>query len=74
MKYFKITDKNPPQDILIHTKIDDEHGERNEQIMKLQNNLWFTKDGMYVYYKPTHWAYTTEETSKPCKEELWYCK
>ena len=26
----------------------------NVQKMRFTNNLWFTEDGMYVYYQPTH--------------------
>lgn len=26
----------------------------NVQKMYLVNNLWFTEDGTYVYYQPTH--------------------
>lgn len=46
----------PPEDTIIMTKIDDEHGCRNEQKMIFSRNLWwFTDRSMYVYYTPTHW-------------------
>lgn len=46
-----------PQGEEIWTKIDDEQGERNVAKLTRKGNLWFTdpKDGMYVYYTPTHW-------------------
>jgi hypothetical protein len=46
-----------PNDVTIETKIDDGHGIRNQQSLKLVGGrLWFYPDGsMYVYYTPTHW-------------------
>lgn len=53
-----------PADTVVFTKIDDGHGERNVQKLKLSGNLWFVPDGsMYVYYRPTHWAALTEQVS-----------
>ncbi len=49
-------DGRPPErGVLVDTKVDDEHGVRHEQPMSLRGNLWFTEDGLYVYYAPTHW-------------------
>ncbi len=45
----------PPDGVLVHTMISDEHGERCHQKMTRKGNLYFS-DGMYVYYKPTHWT------------------
>lgn len=49
----------PDLGVVVMTKIDDEHGPRNEQRLKRGGNngrLWFTPDTeMYVYYTPTHW-------------------
>ena len=43
----------------VRTKIDDEHGVRNEAVLTRHGRLWYTdprpKVGMYVYYSPTHW-------------------
>lgn len=51
-----------PNGVVIETKIDDEHGLRNQQTLKKQGNLWFFPDGsMYVYYAPTHWRPVEEE-------------
>ena len=48
-----------PEGVEVMTKIDDEHGVRNEQSLKRRGNLWFLSDGsMYVYYWPTHWRAT----------------
>lgn len=47
-----------PEDIVVETKIDDQHGERNIQTLKRRGNLWWAPDGsMYVYYTPTHWRF-----------------
>ena len=43
----------------VRTKIDDEHGVRNEAVLTRHGRLWYTDPrpniGMYVYYTPTHW-------------------
>lgn len=44
-----------PEGIEVDTKIDDKKGERNVQSMKRSGNMWFIDNGMYVYYRPTHW-------------------
>lgn len=47
----------PPEGVVVSTKIDDQKGERNVQLLKRRGRLWFFADGsMYVYYTPTHWA------------------
>jgi hypothetical protein len=55
-----ITRTEPPRDVVVLTKIDDERGPRNEQPLKRlspHGQLWFYPDGsMYVYYTPTHYA------------------
>lgn len=47
---------------VVVTKIDDEHGPRNEQPLKATQRdpscrvMWWLPDmSMYVYYTPTHW-------------------
>lgn len=46
----------PENGIVVLTKVEDEHGCRNEQPLKRNDSLWFFPDGsMYVYYFPTHW-------------------
>ncbi len=55
--WHEITPDDPPQGRKVLTKIDDNQGPRNEQVMFRRGNLWFVEDGsMYVYYRPTHWA------------------
>lgn len=52
-----------PEGVLVHTKVDDENGCRNESKMVRRGRLWYTgtgKNAMYVYYMPTHWAPVTE--------------
>lgn len=49
-------DRLPAEGEVVDTKISDANGERNEQQLKRQGNLWFHPSGdMYVYYTPTHW-------------------
>lgn len=46
----------PPDGFSVKTKIDDDLGVRNEQVLKRRGRLWwFPDDSMYVYYSPTHW-------------------
>lgn len=63
----------PPEGVLVHTKISDKHGDRNFQRMTRKGNLWFGKDGTYVYYTPTHWSYIDDEIND-CyyKKDIWY--
>lgn len=44
--------------IPVQTKIHDEHGERNVQVMTRRGRLWWSGE-MYVYYEPTHWRPVT---------------
>jgi len=47
-----------PEGVLVETKIHDQDGARNVQMMKRRGRLWFIGSGgteMYVYYAPTHW-------------------
>lgn len=56
--------KLAPANEIVETKIDDEHGARNQALLKRQGSLWFFADGsMYVYYTPTHWR-------RPAPEQL----
>lgn len=56
MMWFKTSEKLPPENIVVETKIHDEKGWRNDAKLKRKGNLWFLPDGsMYVYYTPTHW-------------------
>jgi len=52
----KITDEHPPTKRVIKTKVSDSNGDRNEQELIFDRNLWWLPDmSMYVYYTPTHW-------------------
>lgn len=56
-KWLKTSDQLPEEGVIVHTKIDDGLGCRNDQTLKRIGRLWFYPDGsMYVYYLPTHWA------------------
>lgn len=65
-EYISCTEELPKDGIVVMSKIADEKGERNEQLLKRQGNLWFVPSGdMYVYYRPTHWrSATTDELLK----------
>lgn len=52
-------ERRPPQGIPVITKMDDELGVRNVQVLKRKGRMWYA-DGMYVYYEPTHWRYLKE--------------
>lgn len=55
-KWIACKDVLPPIGEAVMTKIDDEHGKRNECLLRRMDRLWFHADGrMYVYYTPTHW-------------------
>lgn len=54
--WIRTSEKLPPEEQVVETKIDDRKGCRNVQKLKRRKNLWFFADGiMYVYYTPTHW-------------------
>ena len=55
-----------PENVEVLTKIDNADGCRNERTLTRKGNLWFTHptDGMYVYYRPTHWCPVTAEGRK----------
>jgi len=46
----------PPEGVEVMTKIHDENGVRNEQILTRKGRLWWS-GGAYVYYTPTHWRH-----------------
>lgn len=59
INWVEIDTRLPPEGVTVLTKINDETGERNVQILVRRGGLWFTNesgDAMYVYYRPTHWA------------------
>lgn len=58
-----------PQDMLVMTKIDDQNGIRNEQMLKRSGNLFFAGD-TYVYYAPTHWRELTQIEKLRVKNNL----
>lgn len=52
MKWIKIVDRLPQEEVEVETKIEG----RNIQRLKRLKNLWFLPDmSTYVYYTPTHW-------------------
>ena len=52
-----------PEGVEVMTKIDDAHGERNVQSLKMVTRThgetapmwWYPDMSIYVYYRPTHW-------------------
>jgi len=56
MEWISVKDRLPENGQIVRTKIDDEHGCRNDQNLKRGDRLWWLSDGsMYIYYAPTHW-------------------
>ena len=54
--WIRCSDKLPPPDTDVETKIDDGKGVRNVCALRRNSNLWwFTDMSMYIYYSPTHW-------------------
>lgn len=47
---------DPPEDVLLETRIADDHGVRNVQPLIRRGSLWWLPKGdLYVYYTPTDW-------------------
>jgi len=45
-----------PNDIFIETTTDPDNSDPYKVVeLRKQGRLWFLRDGMYVYYEPTHW-------------------
>lgn len=61
------TIKTAPAGVEILTKIEDEMGERNVQILvkrvrepgKTRPLFWYPDGSTYVYYEPTHWRHVS---------------
>lgn len=48
----------PCENVVVHTKIEDESGTRNKQDLIYYKGMWWCEDmSTYVYYTPTHWSY-----------------
>ena len=62
----RLDQDKPPLDTVLMTKIDDAQGCRNEGKLVFHKTgtgagMWFVPDlSIYVYYRPTHWAYLEE--------------
>jgi len=55
-KWIEANKELPTEGYIVKTKIVDENGERNIQVLTRKGNLWWLPDmSMYVYYTPTHW-------------------
>lgn len=60
--WVSVNESLPEDGVVVDTKIDDDGGVRNTQLLKRQGRLWFFRDGsMYVYYTPTHWRAHVED-------------
>lgn len=53
-----------PAEEEVLTKIHDDDGERNVAKLTRRGNLWFTREGTYVYYQPTHFVPNAPSTSR----------
>ena len=50
--------QSAPVGVSILTKVDDDEGVRNVQILIRKGDLFYLPDmSMYVYYSPTHWKF-----------------
>ncbi len=58
-EWIRTKDEMPPHGVVVETKIDDEMGERNIQLLKRRgiSLFYFPDDSMYVYYTPSHWRF-----------------
>lgn len=55
--WIKVSDELPPEGVLVETKIDDEGGVRNHKLLTRKGNLYYSDNGTYTYYAPTHWRF-----------------
>lgn len=55
--WIKVSDELPPEGVLVETKIDDESGVRNFTLLTRKGNLYYSDNGTYTYYAPTHWRF-----------------
>lgn len=55
--WIKVSDELPPEGVLVETKIDDEGGVRNHTLLTRKGNLYYSDNGTYTYYAPTHWRF-----------------
>jgi hypothetical protein len=54
--WLPVKDQPPADGRCVETRLFDQNGERNVQVLKRQGRLWPVADGStYVYYAPTHW-------------------
>ena len=58
-KWISTKDELPEQGVVVETKIDDDAGIRNENLLIYFGGHWFFTDlSLYAYYFPTHWRKT----------------
>lgn len=55
--WIKVSDELPPEGVLVETKIEDESGVRNFTLLTRKGNLYYSDNGTYTYYAPTHWRF-----------------
>jgi len=54
--WVKVSDRLPPQNKIVRTKIDEGVRVRDEAKLIRKESLWWLPDeSMYVYFTPTHW-------------------
>lgn len=55
-EWIRTSEQLPPEEEVVETKIDDQNGCTNLQVLIRIGRLWFLPNrAMYVYYTPTHW-------------------
>jgi hypothetical protein len=65
-KWVALTEFQPPDGLLVETKIDDDKGIRNQCNLVRKGSLFFVNENlsMYIYDSPTHWRYLPEENQQ----------
>ena len=54
--WIKVSDRLPPQNNIVRTKIDEDGRVSNESKLIRKGTLWWLPDeAIYVYFTPTHW-------------------
>ena len=55
--WYKVSDKLPPEEKLVKTKIEGEEGKREQDELYYKDNQWRFENGEKADYIPTHWTF-----------------
>ena len=73
--WIRVADQLPPEEFLVDTKIDDQHGPRQEEQLRRVGEWWWVRNcTRQVFYTPTHWR-RPDDTMNPPQENVarWGC-